>query len=158
FFVIASCAPLMLAPNDTVITLVVNDPDALFAKPNYNRGLIKASCGIKDNRTNPTVQDPYNIISIVDKMKNVTWKIELPNDEYEGAIEFIEKKDGTSSQRNQLPFFDAKVLKGNGGIVQRDSNNNARNKKKYTYAILFSLEKGGVTRYYSIDPKLKGNN
>ena len=143
---------------DTEITLIINDPAALFDEPNYNRGLIISSCSIKDDRESKTPTNPFIIKSIVDKMKNVTWKIEVQDDEFEGAIEFIEKKDRTSSQRNQLPCFDAKVLKGNGGEVQRTTNNNPKPRKKYTYGIIFSLKKGDDIRYYSIDPKLKGNN
>ncbi len=66
----------------------------------------------------------------------------------------IEEK--SSSTKN---FFGAKILPPNAmGNVKGKANNEAIVGNYYTYSLYFSLTKDDITRYYSIDPKLRGNN
>lgn len=150
--------PIAGTAGPTKITLKVKDAPTLFAKPNYNKPTIKATCKLTDNRTNNGVDvDPYAIESIVNIGKNVNWKVTVEgpsSGDYEAEILMIEEKQG--SQKN---FFGANILPPNGiGEVNGLANAEAKVGNHYTYSIFFSLKKGDEIHYYSIDPKLKGNN
>ena len=158
---VTSCKTAQLVPGTsgpTNITLRIKDAPALFAKPKYNRGIIKATCVMTDNRTNNMKEiDPYLIESIANIDKDVTWSVEITgpsSGDYEAKVLMIEEKKG--SKKN---FFGALILPPNGvGQVKKKANTEAKVGNHYTYKIFFSLAKGDKINYYAIDPKLKGNN
>ncbi len=152
---------------DTEITLIIKNPVPLYNNPNFSKTLIEVNCKIKDNRNNPTETNPFTIVTHVNRNKDVTWNVvfEKPSDDndYKAEILFVEKKDDCNASASEPDFFDAKILPRNG------AGNNVKRKvkdvpeivgKNYTYRILFSITKkaDSITRYYSIDPELKGNN
>ncbi|MBT8257749.1 MAG: hypothetical protein KJO49_04720, partial [Bacteroidia bacterium] len=128
----------------TNITLIIKNATPLFNNPNYNAALIKTNCKMTDDRTNSGMEiDPYDIISIVNIDKDVTWDVQVngpSSEDYTAKILLIEEK--SSSTKN---FFGAKILPPNAmGNVKGKANNEAIVGNYYTYSLFFSLTKGDV--------------
>ena len=153
------------SPQNTNICLHVK-VDTLFNDPNnFDQDFVESVCRLSDNRTNPQPLPINDFTSEVNKFKMVVWETSmhlsgdykyLDNDSFKHySLEIIQIQKKKNEEKD---FFDYTLMPGIKGKVTSLVRDNFTAGEEYCYNIVFSVTKSGTTKFFSIDPKLRGNN
>jgi hypothetical protein len=94
------------------------------------------------------------------KNHTMLWFIPSGNDKGENSGYETKLLDVSHNPKSGSPnIFDSDILNaGSDGMIRATISNNAEMSQDYIYTVNFSITNNGVTRTYSIDPKLKINS